>query len=450
MPEHRHSILALELIAEYRPLALVFSQLGAGRSLKGELYSTLAKRVALKLSLNDASSLLRERIRNAGSNDVEQLILDCLQWCSLTMAEIEAERYARGPRHGERDPHTSMQSSLEILRAFIGSGQMPAKTLFLFHRLASFTSELQAVHDITKGWSNLEILVDVMNRHEMSSKQEKEQFSIALQQLNEGRGQAEEAFPLLQLFDVELHIRHTNVVGLALFCAVMSGAHPGAIQDLNPEEVLQLGDHIIDNLKAHSADDPSRSSTRVFLERYGNSRLDELQRILTNFINLSDNVSLHGVRFTGLMRHTSSEILFTCKDIVENNAARLKGWGGLHDGIDMQLILFLECARRLEAMTQDENTEQAIAKGNLLAASANLIRNLHQIMLGWKRTVAEKERQTITSSMLSGGGSGSSNITPAPFIDTNDWLSDDFFADWNNWPQMDICDFSQWLVDDLS
>ena len=48
------------------------------------------------------------------------------------------------------------------------------------------------------------------------------------------------------------------------------------------------------------------------------------------------------------------QLLLTCKNLVEGNAARLKGWGGLHDNVDMQLILFQECSRRLDAMTIHE------------------------------------------------------------------------------------------------
>lgn len=39
--EHRYTVLAFELMAEYRPLALVCNQNVAGRSVKGQLYITL-------------------------------------------------------------------------------------------------------------------------------------------------------------------------------------------------------------------------------------------------------------------------------------------------------------------------------------------------------------------------------------------------------------------------
>ena len=69
-----------------------------------------------------------------------------------------------------------------------------------------------------------------------------------------------------------------------------------------------MSDHIIDRLKAQDATDPTRSSARIFLENYGSDRDEELCKILTDFISLADNVTLHGVQFVAPMRHASSDV----------------------------------------------------------------------------------------------------------------------------------------------
>ena len=143
----------------------------------------------------------------------------------------------------------------------------------------------------------------------------------------------------------------------------------------------------------------------------------------------------------------------------------------------MELILFQECSRRLDAMTihgvrsifteptvirpvnalmsnYEQDKQAAVAEGNLFAASANLIRNLHRIMLAWKRKLAETQRlAAATPATLPSLGSGSNGITPATSsnevattsTETDYYISQDIFANWDNWPQAEDLDFSALL-----
>ncbi|KAH7057100.1 hypothetical protein B0J12DRAFT_653428 [Macrophomina phaseolina] len=108
--------------------------------------------------------------------------------------------------------------------------------------------------------------------------------------------------------------------------------------------------------------------------------------------------------YGGPVRQLAAEMLFRCKDVVENTAARLKGWGALHEHVDTQLVLFQECAGRLEGM-------------EVGAASARLTGSLHQIIVGRKRSVAEKERRQVASCAAmtaelrwGDGGTGSASL----------------------------------------
>ena len=160
--EHRYTVTAFELLAEYRQLALVSDRHVAGRSVKGQLYIALAKQVALRLELNDAGSQLRDRLA-AHDNDIEQLISDCLQWSKLTMSEMELNGYT-----GRRQPDHSMRMFLEILGTAMAFGHLSPKLAFLLHRITAFVNETQAIYDITKGWRSLDKIADITDMYVLS------------------------------------------------------------------------------------------------------------------------------------------------------------------------------------------------------------------------------------------------------------------------------------------
>ena len=114
------------------------------------------------------------------------------------------------------------------------------------------------------------------------------------------------------------------------------------------------------------------------------------------------------------------------------------------------MILFNECARRLESMSATAGTDEAMAKGCILTASARLIRSLHRILQGFTRSVALSQRAARTTSE-----STESDLTPdseALALDhtissstgsgLESLLSDDLFLDWDNWPQFNASDFT--------
>ena len=153
--EHRYTVIAFELMAEFRQLALISDYHVAGRSVKGQLYIALAKQVALRLGLNDADSLLRDRLA-ANETGMEQLIFDCLQWSKLTMAEMELQGYT-----GRRQPDQSMRKSLETIRTAMAFGHLSPRLALLFHRITAFANETQAIYDITKGRRSLDRLANI-------------------------------------------------------------------------------------------------------------------------------------------------------------------------------------------------------------------------------------------------------------------------------------------------
>lgn len=149
-----------------------------------------------------------------------------------------------------------------------------------------------------------------------------------------------------------------------MFFAVMSATHTSNPQpSVQPTQALSISTSIISQLTAHTETDPSRPTHRIFLETHGRTRINELELDLANFVSAAETLSLNGVRFVGPARQVVTDVLFTAKDIVEQQAARLKGWGGLDDRVDVQMILFLEVARKLEGMSAQGGTPEALAKG---------------------------------------------------------------------------------------
>ena len=114
------------------------------------------------------------------------------------------------------------------------------------------------------------------------------------------------------------------------------------------------------------------------------------------------------------------------------------------------MILFHECARRLESMSATAGTEEAMAKGCILTATAKLIRSLHRILQGFSRAAALNQRaaRSTTESTKAdltpdADALGLENVASNASTSGLESLgSDDLFADWDNWPQFNPFDFA--------
>lgn len=424
------------------------------------------------------------------NTNLEQVLMNTLQWCNISMAEADQETSFRSPPHSIY-PSPSIEFALETLKLALGRGYMPNKAYFLFHRLSSSAQLMQQNTAAAKNWKRIDKLADIIIDHEARCAEEREEVATALQTLfsssdqNNRSNHAQQAFAISQLCETEIHARHTDIVGSCMFYAIVSSAQQQQQENeaaLDPAEALRIGEHIITRLREYGSADPHRPPATLFLEKFGKWRMEELERTLTNFItscsaapdNTLDGDGGGGVPFVGPTRRTASEILFRCKNVVENNAVRLKGWGGLHDRVDTQLVLLLECARRLEGMEAGaDEGERAVARGSLCAASARLVRSLHRIVSGWRRGLVEGQRQKMArptpaaatetpSSAFNtavkaggegngGGVSGDGGAREAEAImGFDDLLEGDLFADWSNWPQMEGVDFATVFNDEFS
>ena len=102
-------------------------------------------------------------------------------------------------------------------------------------------------------------------------------------------------------------------------------------------------------------------------------------------------------------------------------------------------------------MSSSAGTNEALASGCILTATAKLIRSLHRILQGFKTTLAASRRRGAPASakVKATPSSAKTGMERDGFVEFNNtsssaWdsiMSDDLFSDWDNWPQFDAFDF---------
>lgn len=147
-------------------------------------------------------------------------------------------------------------------------------------------------------------------------------------------------------------------------------------------------------------------------------------------------------------------VLYICKKLIENNAAKLKGWGDVDDSIDLQMVLFTESARASEAMRYGAGTDEATAQGCVLTATAKMLRSLRGNLGGFKETAGEMRSRADVSHAVRAGEAeapqqataGAEGLDAEAAVDAGlqDWemMQDNPFAHWEKWPQFNPMDFS--------
>ncbi|GAB7360716.1 hypothetical protein MBLNU230_g0593t1 [Neophaeotheca triangularis] len=221
--------------------------------------------------------------------------------------------------------------------------------------------------------------------------------------------------------------------------------------DIEPKDALQVSEQIISSLKDLRIG--RTFDLANFLARLGGPRDERLLRNLSLFIHAADTLKLEGVTYAPQPREEALATLYWCRILVENNAARMKGWGGLHPDVDKQLELMAGCARRLEIMAtpMGGSLQAAFEKGCLYAACAKLIRCLHRIVLGWQGVVNSSTRGEDGASREGelGVDAGLKGLDADADVDFGGFDFDELFAQWSSWPQSESADFLSCMSDDL-
>lgn len=429
----------------------------------------IATQAAIDLGYQKSGPRLLEALNDpVRSKELPHLINNCLHWIRLCCAQTAITPTFPDHILHLQEMNEDAERCLEALQTAAMLNLIPVHQLLAYHCITSAAKSLASMRETFQKWRNLNALGDIILTHKAFNAAEEEALNGILDQRNPTVPRDLSAAILAQA-EFERHVNHLNVCGAALFFAVMHGAHAASNQKgIRLDQAIEVSENVIQQLTLHDENDPFRPAPRRFLETYGRDRTDVLEKALSTFINMTDTLTLSGVPYINITRDTIASLLAVCKDLVESNAARLKGWNGLHDRIDIQMILFVETARRLENMSHLAGTREALSRGCVITAGAKLIRSLHRILQDFKKTLAERQRRgasASTGSHPATGGSYSKGepksdstsppiITPesntlapaaAPSSGDAGWESavhDDLFVDWDNWPQFDAMDFS--------
>lgn len=205
---------------------------------------------------------------------------------------------------------------------------------------------------MTTDWSNLEALKTHLGTREQFLERRHAHFDNRLQTyLQQKQTTLQHASALSQLHNMRLNIGRPDSVGLGLFYAVMSGTTTTNATTNNngtrhppPPPTGPFGRYFVQCLSQHSPYD-DRSPVGSFLEQFGDAHTDALERRLAAFISVASEVKLLGTPFMAPPRKMCCNVVFACKEIVENSAIRLRLSMELHHRIDVHLILFMEAAR---------------------------------------------------------------------------------------------------------
>jgi len=454
LPRHRNTINALTLVHGYRPLALMNTLPAAAHTLSGKLYPTLIDAVQKELRLDQSSERLQDWFSGNDTGSGVQLMMDTIQRCSTLSFKISQDmEEAETSLSLLEDSMAELRKGVNTVAIAIERFYAPAECVFAFHLTRCRADYTLAMWSSTLYWSDLGRLGEGIETYQKLCQSRKIDLERDLTNYFRKRSKFDEAIALSQLANMELHQGPTNIIGLSMLYAIISGVKRiSASGKPNKGHVIQLDKFYTDALQQEAGMPIThKSEIREFIDRYGDIHMDGLERRLTDFINAANDVQLQGVRFVGPARDTTSNVLMTCKEIVENNAVRIKLDGELHHRADMQLILFQEAARCLEGMEADGGSPEAVASGSVFSAAAKLIRSLHRIVSRWKRsliagTAAPAEERSRKATPLA--SEDSQQRMSAASLGIREELPS--LDDWSNWPSLDTVDLSHLLDFDFA
>jgi hypothetical protein len=449
LPVHKHALYALELIDSYKPLALAGLQSVAALSLKGSLSRTLAKRTAQKLGFDTTVDRLQSLLQQStatGAADAQDLVLETLIWCRWLMVESIVGGYVMKSTTEQTGPLPEVKKTLAVVKMAVERFSLRPAVLLMYHHLSSANIEMHAAVTAKRHWLDLAALSNLIDAHDRQCEAYKDYIDSLLANCdrNSDPNAEEEINAIKQLRKTDLNASHVRISGLSMFYGLTSGLRPLGInnREITPEEAVQVSSEIITNLKAKHDTLSDPTSIASFISKYGDPRFASEEQILKDFIVNADSLSLNGIPYSPPSVPTVSLLLQSCREIVENNSTRLKGWGGMHPNIDVHLILLQDVAKRLDNMDGMGGGSDAIARGSIYASGAKLIRSLCGIIAGWRKTMIEREVKDVAEQGLEA-------LMPDEFDGVDAFLSGDLLDDWNEWPQAEDLDFTKLLADGL-
>ncbi|KAI7107114.1 hypothetical protein KC339_g2647 [Hortaea werneckii] len=401
LPIHRHTLSSLLIMFHYKPCLLAHKQKAAVNTIKSDLLPALARRVAEKLRLSIAGKQLEGLLQRSPPLDVEEcetLFMDALQWCQVLIDDQLTSGVVDKTLSAVQELIDRLEPILTIARETSCHLKLSGILVYQLYSAINLCSQIKNLLEAKKAWRSLEALSAIIDKNHMLILQQKSDIQYALDAIkgnaNVQKGQIEEAMAAAAMLDGEIGFAEASISGNAMFYAIMARLKQTseAEDGIEPQEAIQVSDQIIDALKELRIG--KALDLHNFLARHGPPRDEAVLKLLSTFCHTAETVQLRGVPFLPPPRQFPFLTLFYCRVLVEDHAARIKGWGGLGPTVDPHLDVFQRCAEKIEAMSAapvKRSVNDAFAHGCLYAASAKVIRLLHKRLSGWKEGFGKRE-----------------------------------------------------------
>ncbi|RMY44697.1 hypothetical protein D0865_10385 [Hortaea werneckii] len=373
----------------------------AVNTIKSDLLPALARRVAEKLRLPTAGKQLEgllQRSQNPDTEECEKLLMDALQWCQVLIDDQLTSGVVDKTLSAVQELIDRLEPTLTIAREASRHLELSGILVYQLYSAINLCSQIKNLLEAKRAWRSLEALSDIIDKNHLLILQQKSDIQCALDAIkanaNVQKGQIEEAVAAAAMLDGEMGFAEASISGSAMFYAIMARLKQTseAEDGIEPQEAVQVSDQIIDALKELRIG--KALDLHNFLARHGPPRDEAVLKLLSTFYQTAETVQLRGVPFLPPPRQFPFLTLFYCRVLVEDHAARIKGWGGLGPTVDPHLDMFQRCAEKIEAMSAapaKRSLNDAFAHGCLYAASAKLIRLLHKRLSGWKEGFGKRE-----------------------------------------------------------
>lgn len=401
LPIHRHTLSSLLVMFHYKPCLLAHKQKAAVNTIKSDLLPALARRVAEKLRFPIAGKQLQGFLQRPSPLDVgeyEALLMDALQWCQILIDDQLTSGVVDKTLSAVQELIDHLEPILTIAREASRHLELSGAMVYQLYSAITLSNQIKNLLEAKRAWRSLEDLSDVIDRNHLLMGQQRSDIQYALDAIKNNpsvqKGQVEEAVAAAAMLDGEMGFAEATISGSAMFYAIMARLKQTseAEEGIEPQEAVQVSDQIIDALKELRIG--KALDLHNFLARHGPPRDEAVLKLLSTFCQTAETVQLQGIPFLPPPRQFPFLTLFYCRVLVEDHAARVKGWGGLGPTVDTHLDVFQRCAEKIEAMSAapgKRSVNDAFAHGCLYAASAKLIRLLHKRLNGWKEGLIKRK-----------------------------------------------------------
>ncbi|OJD15762.1 hypothetical protein AJ78_04019 [Emergomyces pasteurianus Ep9510] len=396
-PIHRDSVVVSLLLSDYRPTALACSQNVSHKAIKSGLYVNLAHRIADRLELlpTQASSKPGES-KAAEHFGLDFFFADALQGLQVFCYDVLLEGFITKPLQIMRKVVGCMKPRIDICQNVLKYRQCSPSVIYHIQYMTATYILMEALVDMKQSWSSLERLSIVMEQCERKCMEQITQNDTLLAAVSHC-GKQDELSAVHSLLKMRFHSVCTVICGAGLFYATIlrvrfqASGRIGSDPEVCCDEAVQVGAQVIDTYKNIACEKALNLS--AFMSRFGGPYPNKLGAILEMFIECAGKLELSGVAFRPPPRQLVLDIVFVCKNIVENNVIQLKSFGKLHENLDRQLMWFENCARCIESMvvSPGHSIDVAFAGGCLYAASSKIVHRLYEFMQNLKIRVSKEE-----------------------------------------------------------